>query len=210
MTDKNEPDTNVSDESRRTFLKTLSASAVAGGLGISPTEAQDGNDGKTNQDCHKPDHAFVPGENPDLHICRGLNMKTSANGKGPGECDQTNIPPKDLHGCMGGNTCKGLGGCGTGDYATQYWVSENECGRAGTAWTGSGGCGVPLGSTNTGFILTQLNNAVPADPNSPKDFVGVPVWAIARARFEARMMAAKPKPVPFGPGARSGRVRLDW
>lgn len=129
----------------------------------------------------------------DLHICRGLNTNDQiVNGKNyrPGTAPVTNIPQKDLHGCKGGNTCQGLGGCGTGDYATQYWATENACGRTGDDWNGTGGCGVPLGSTNTGFICSQLNNAVPVDPSMPMDYIGVPVWAIARSRFEAKMVAA--------------------
>ena len=179
MSEKQNDDLNTGGENRRDFIKTVTATAaVVGGLGISELVASES--------------TAVPVDADDLHICRGLNTKTSATGELPGTCDATNIPQADLHGCAGGNTCKGLGGCGTGDYATQYWVSENSCGRKGDTWNGTGGCGVPIGSSNTGFICTQLNNAVPTPTDNPNNqpaaLVGVPVWAIARARFEAKMV----------------------
>lgn len=172
------------DGRRREFLKRASATAVLGGLGMSR--------GRAAVDVETQDNIPMQDMNTEYHICRGLNFKEEG-GRGPGECDATNIPAADLHGCAGGNTCKGLGGCGTGDYAQQYWTSDNACGRTGAAWTGSGGCGVPIGSTNTGFICSQLNNAVPTQEQNPQDLkpalVGVPVWAIARARFEKKMVA---------------------
>ena len=179
-------DTNhITDPRRREFIKGASASAVLGGLGIRATDAS----AATPEE--KIDNIPMQDMNTELHICRGLNL-TAEGGKGPGECDTTNIPAADLHGCAGGNTCKGLGGCGTGDYAQQYWTADNACGRKGSAWTGSGGCGVPIGSTNTGFICSQLNNAVPTQTENPDGLkpvlVGVPVWAIARARFEKKMV----------------------
>lgn len=174
------------DSRRRQFLKGASATTVLGGLGLSSANAA--TSGKAE------DKIPMQDMNTEYHICRGLNSEKVGD-KGPGECEATNIPAADLHGCAGGNTCKGLGGCGTGDYAQQYWTSDNACGRPGAAWTGSGGCGVPIGSTNTGFICSQLNNAVPTRKENPKGLkpvlVGVPVWAIARARFEKKMVLEK-------------------
>jgi len=171
---------------RRDFLKGASATAVLGGLGIGYADAAPG--------LLTEDNIPMQDMNTEYHICRGLNS-TAEGEKAPGECDTTNIPAADLHGCAGGNTCKGLAGCGTGDYAQQYWTADNACGRKGTAWTGSGGCGVPIGSSNTGFICSQLNNAVPTLEENPDRLepvlVGVPVWAIARARFEKKMVMEK-------------------
>lgn len=202
---KEEPKANGNN--RRKFIKSISATAVVGGLGI----------GGSSESQAEVDEPFAPKMPPpfpspnlekyfanveaDLHICRGLNMQTSAAGEDPGTCDATSIPAEDLHGCMGGNTCAGLGGCGTGDYATQYWVAENTCGGSKPWEGGTGGCGVPLGSTNTGFICSQLNNAVP--PSGQSAYIGVPVWAIARARFEAKMVAAGE---PFGNKDKNGEI----
>lgn len=169
---------------RRAFIKALYISAASTGLGMQTACAINLSTDKIVED----------DLTTDLHICRGLNTAPEQVGDKlykPGTVPATNIPPKDLHGCQGGNTCKGLGGCGTGDYATQYWTTENNCGRSGDDWNGTGGCGVPLGSTNTGFICSQLNNAVPVDSDMPTDYIGVPVWAIARSRFEAKMVRAK-------------------
>lgn len=178
MKDEQNDKPKPSEQSRRSFFHAVAATAAAAGAGCQTRSETTGH--------HDASVASPP--EADLHICKGLNMLPQ-DGKGPGECDCANVSP---HGCAGGNSCKGLGGCGTGDYATQYWVAENLCGKVGEHWNGTGGCGSPIGNTNTGFVQTQMNNAVPTPEENPKNltppFVGVPVWAIARARFEQKMV----------------------
>ena len=169
------------NESRRRFLKTIGGSAVAGAA-LSA--------------CGDSKEEAVDQEAQDLHICMGLNTRPlTKDGKTyqPGECQCANI---HSHACIGGNSCANLGACGTGTYDRQYWISENLCGKLpapNTTWDGTGGCGVPIGNSNTGFISTQLNNAspteVPGKPGTyyPTDFIGKPVWNIARSRFESKM-----------------------
>ena len=172
-------------ESRRRFLKTLGATSIVG---------------VTLPSCGEDKESEVQATPQDLHICMGLNTQPlTKDGKTyqPGECQCASIDP---HACIGGNSCATLGACGTGGYETQYWITENLCGKSpapSTAWNGTGGCGVPIGNSNTGFISTQLNNAspteIPGKPGEfyPTDFIGKPVWSIARARFEKRMVAAQ-------------------
>jgi len=173
------------NESRRGFLKAIGISAVTGGTFTACTESEE----KT-----------IENEAKDLHICMGLNTQPVTQGDTTyqaGECKCANIAP---HGCSGGNSCADLGACGTGSYNRQYWISENLCGKLpapNTTWDGTGGCGVPIGNSNTGFISTQLNNAsptsIPGKPGEyyPTDFIGKPVWNIARSRFEKKMADAK-------------------
>lgn len=132
--------------------------------------------------------------NSDPHICMGLNTLPYTDPKSgtvyqPGECPGANI---EAHSCEGGNSCKGLGACGTGDYARQYWVAENNCATTSPSWNGTGGCGVPIGNGNSGFIQSQLNSAAPSGDYSA-DFLGEPIWNIARSRFEAKMVKAQKK-----------------
>jgi hypothetical protein len=181
MKDHKKTNSNQGRESRRSFLKTAAATAaVAGAAGCLTPQG---------------DHS-VPQDEADLHICKGLNTVTQDE-KGPGTCDCATAP---RHSCAGGNHCAGLGGCGTLDYSTQYWVGDNQCGKSdpdsATNWDGTGGCGTPIGAGNTGFPETQLNNAVPTPGGAMGDtptsaFIGVPVWAIARARFEQKMVKRK-------------------
>ena len=194
MNDKQTNDQATNSDTRRDFLKAVTATAVVGGIGIPETAA--GQD-KT-----------VPTDSHDLHICRGLNT-VPQDGKRPGECD---CATAHNHSCAGGNSCEGQGGCGTGDYATQYYVADNNC-ASNDGWNGTGGCGVPIGNSNTGFICSQLNNAVPTPAENPKNlpaqYVGVSVWAIARARFEEKMVAI---PTAFGAPAEScgGYMGNTW
>lgn len=156
---------------RRTFLKTTGLATLAGSsLPILAEPSQ------------------VDASQTDYHICMGLNMKTE-NGHEPGAAPGPNLPPNDLHSCKGGNTCANLGACGTGKYARQYWVGENNCANnAGSKWHGTGGCGVPIGTGNSGHIETQLNSAAPSKGQSAA-LLGQPVWNIARSRFEHKMFS---------------------
>lgn len=172
-------------KSRRKFIGTISTAAIAS-ITL-PVRA-------------KGVETSIQGTPTDLHICMGLNTQpTSKNGTvyQPGECECASA---EAHACMGGNSCADLGACGTGGYARQYWATENNCGKepvGGSKWNGTGGCGVPIGNSNTGFISTQLNNAapteVPGEPGVyyPTDFIGKPVWSIARSRFEKKMATAR-------------------
>lgn len=168
-----------STPNRRQFLKTAGAFAI---VGASASKA-----------------FAVEGEPVEYHICQGLNTQKEGS-LAPGTALGPNLPNADLHSCMGGNTCAGLGACGTGEYARQYWITENLCkNTAGSAWNGTGGCGVPIGTGNTGYVSTQLNNAAPTEvPGKdgemyPSDFLGQPVWNIARSRFEEKMYKNKKK-----------------
>lgn len=173
------------NENRRKFLKALGSSTLAG---------------VALPSCGEEKTISIPAAPADLHICMGLNTQAltkDGTTYQPGECQCANI---EAHACIGGNSCAGLGACGTGGYETQYWISENLCGKSpdpSTTWNGTGGCGVPIGNSNTGFISTQLNNAsptqIPGKPGEyyPTDFIGKPVWTIARARFEKKMVDAQ-------------------
>lgn len=173
---------NQSNESRRRFLKTIGASAITGA---------------TLSACGEDEEKTVENEAKDLHICMGLNtLPVTKDGTTyqAGECKCASAP---THACEGGNSCADLGACGTGTYDRQYWVGENLCGKSpapSTKWNGTGGCGVPIGNSNTGFISTQLNNAspteIPGKPGEyyPTDYIGKPVWNIARSRFEKKMV----------------------
>ncbi|GAA5495177.1 hypothetical protein Rhal01_01352 [Rubritalea halochordaticola] len=166
--------------SRRDFIKTFSVGAV----GMSVPSILSAKDAETTPVAK------------DLHICMGLNTLPFTDKDGTvykaGECPGPNI---DAHSCEGGNSCKGLGACGTGDYARQYWVAENNCATTSPSWNGTGGCGVPVGNGNTGFIQAQLNSAAPTKNADgvmyPADFLGEPIWNIARSRFETKMAANK-------------------
>lgn len=201
-----------SQDSRRQFLKTLGASTV---VGVALPSCADEKD------------VEVTTSPQDLHICMGLNTLAVTKGTSsyqPGESQCANIDP---HACIGGNSCSDLGACGTGGYETQYWITENLCGKSpapSTTWNGTGGCGVPVGNSNTGFISTQLNNAsptqIPGKPGKyyPTDFIGKPVWNIARARFEKKMVDARksfgkpanlPKPLIANEYSGSGPYELN-
>ncbi|MFC4991670.1 twin-arginine translocation signal domain-containing protein [Rubritalea tangerina] len=192
-------DTNENiSSSRRSFIKTLSVGAAGMALpGVAGAESQQ-----------------MSTKASDPHICMGLNTLpfTDTEGKvyGPGECLEPNV---DLHSCEGGNSCKGLGACGTGDYARQYWVAENDCGMSGDSWNGTGGCGVPIGNGNTGFISAQLNSAAPGEDAKgqayPADFLGQPIWNIARARFEKKM-ADKKQAFGVPAGLKSPLTANQW
>ncbi|MCF3648164.1 hypothetical protein [Synoicihabitans lomoniglobus] len=179
-----QPTPSPDGESRRKFIGSLGAAALAGaalpvrGAGASAEQTVDA-----------PAH-------DDQHICMGLNTKTTVVAGisyAPGECPATNV---DSHGCAGGNSCANLGGCGTGDYGRQYWITDNACGTTSPHWNGTGGCGAPIGHGNSGFVSTQLNSAAPDEiPGKPGQyysnaFIGKPVWNIARSRFEKKMVIA--------------------
>lgn len=186
-----------SNINRRNFVKGAGAFALTGAsLSAETTTAT------------SPLPPFITADaNMEHHICQGLNMKTEqmtdANGNKksytPGTAPGPNV---DQHGCSGGNNCAGLGGCGTGDYNRQYWVTDNTCGQKASDWNGNGGCGAPIGHGNSGFIHRQLNSAAPtkipssgtsgsseSDARYPADFFGNSIWSIARSRFETKMVS---------------------
>jgi len=191
MNEKNE------HSNRRQFIKSIGAFTVVGTSMSAKSESLNTTNDTVIEIPKDVDYSMQ-----EYHICQGLNMM----GKAAGTAKESNLSASDLHSCEGGNSCAGLGACGTGSYARQYWVADNLCGKEPTKkdetpipWNGTGGCGVPIGTGNTGYISSQLNSAAPgkdADGKEfPSDFVGQPVWNIARARFEAKMVKNKK---PFG------------
>jgi hypothetical protein len=121
------------------------------------------------------------GDEPrELHVCMGLNSCQGHDAEGQAPMAGMGSCSTVFHVCHGENDCRGQGGCG-------YLGSEAEQGKPGEqSCSKNGSCASPI---NVSRVSSGGQNK------------GKSVWKLARQRFEQRMYEAE---MPFGPSPGEG------
>jgi hypothetical protein len=128
----------------------------------------------------QPRDADAAGAPKELHVCMGLNSCAGHDASGNAAMAGMGECATVQHSCHGGNNCRGQGGCG-------YAGSEFEQMKPGDqSCANNGSCASPI----------NVSRVSSAGPNK-----GRSVWKLARQIFETRMYDAG---VQFGPSPGEG------
>lgn len=111
----------------------------------------------------------------ELHVCMGLNSCQNQGYSGKNDCAGMGDCSTILHPCHTLNECKGQGGCGL------FGTTEEFCFPSQNDCRYQGSCGAPI--LDSRFIMQGPNR-------------GTSVWQLARKRFEQKRAATNQ---PFGP-----------
>ena len=116
----------------------------------------------------------------ELHVCMGLNSCQNQGFSGKNDCAGMGDCSTTNHPCHTLNECKGLGGCGL------FGTTEEFCYPTQNDCRFQGSCGAPILSSR---FMSQ-------GPNK-----GRSVWQLARKRFEEKRSATNQSfgPPPAGP-----------
>lgn len=123
-------------------------------------------------------------ENKELHVCMGLNSCKNLGFTGTNDCAGQGDCSTVYHSCHTLNECKGQGGCGL------FGTTMEFCFPSENECRYQGSCGAPILSSR--FIAQGPNK-------------GRSVWQLARKRFEEKMtkqnkqFGSPPADYPFGP-----------
>lgn len=119
----------------------------------------------------------------ELHVCMGLNSCKNEGYSGKNDCAGMGDCSTVVHSCHTLNECKGQGGCGL------FGTTQEFCFPSQNECRYQGSCGAPI--LDSRFISQGPNK-------------GRSVWQLARKRFEEKRAAAgqscgAPPAGPFGP-----------
>jgi hypothetical protein len=110
----------------------------------------------------------------ELHVCMGLNSCKNQGYSGNNNCAGMGDCSTVTHPCHTLNECKGQGGCGL------FGTTEEFCFPSQNECRYQGSCGAPI--LNSRFVAQGPNK-------------GLSVWQLARKRFEEKRKASH---LPFG------------
>jgi hypothetical protein len=122
----------------------------------------------------------TPGAGKELHVCMGLNSCAGQDVAGTAPMAGMGQCATVQHVCHGDNTCRGQGGCGYAGSDYEQWKPGDQSCAA------NGSCASPI----------NISRVSSAGPNKGKS-----VWKLARQRLEARLYDAG---VEFGPSPGEG------